>query len=91
MLFMQRIIANFSHVSLETEYNTVRVIIYLISSFKRHGVYLILGLLGAALISKIKMKETGAAFISEIKIEENEIMCQFKTNKIFLKPFSVKL
>ena len=49
---------------------------YSSSSFKRSSVYLILGLLDAA-------------FISKIKIEENEIMCQFKT--IFLKPVGVKL
>ena len=49
---------------------------YSISSFKLGGVYFILGLLGTA-------------FISNIKIEENEIMCQ--NNKIFLKPCSVKL
>ena len=44
---------------------------YPISSFKRRGVYLILGLLGAA-------------FMSKTKIEENEIMCQFKTIRYFL-------
>ena len=44
---------------------------YRISSFKRRGVYLIVGLLGAAFISKIKM-------------EENEIMCQFKKIRYFL-------
>ena len=45
---------------------------YRILSFKRHGVYLILGLLGAVFM----------AFISKTKIEKSEIMCQFKT--IFL-------
>ena len=32
-----------------------------------------------------------AVFISKIKIEENEIMCQLKNDKIFLKPCDVKL
>ena len=41
------------------------LIIYGICLFKCLGVYLILGLLAAA-------------FISEIKIKENEIICQFK-------------
>ena len=45
--------------------------IYRISSFKRRGVYLLLRLLGAA-------------FISKIRIEENEIMCQLKTIRYFL-------
>ena len=44
---------------------------YRISSFKRGGVYLVLGFLGAA-------------FISKIKIEEDEIMCQFKAIRYFL-------
>ena len=44
---------------------------YRIFSFKRRGVYLILELLGAA-------------FILKTKIEENEIMCQFKTIRHFL-------
>ena len=56
--------------------------VYRVSSFKRRGVYLILKLLGAA-------------FISKIKIEENETMYQIKTvryfNKIFLKRCGVKL
>ena len=47
-------------------------IAYHIPSFKRSGVYFILGLLGVA-------------FILKIKIEENEIMCQFKTIRYFLK------
>ena len=45
--------------------------VYCVSSFKRRGVYLILGLLGAA-------------FISKVKIQENEIMCQSKTIRYFL-------
>ena len=44
---------------------------YRISSFERRGFYLILGLLGAA-------------FISKITIEEAEIVCQFKTVRYFL-------
>ena len=44
---------------------------YPISSFKHRGVYLILGLLNAAFISKIKTKE-------------NKIMCQFKAISYFL-------
>ena len=46
-------------------------LLYRISSFKRRGVYLILGLLGAV-------------FISKIKIEKDEIMCPFKTIRYFL-------
>ena len=44
---------------------------YRISSFKRRSVCLILGHLGAA-------------FISKIKIEKNEIFCQFITIRYFL-------
>ena len=44
---------------------------YRVSSFIRRGVYLILGLLGAA-------------FISKIKIEGNETMCQLKVIRYFL-------
>ena len=44
---------------------------YRISSFKRCGVYLILGLLVMAFNKRV-------AFVSKIKIEENKIMCQFK-------------
>ena len=61
---------------------------YRISSFKRRGVYLILGLLGAAFIRVRPLLESSvfrrAAFNSKIKIEENEIMCQFKTIRYFL-------
>ena len=45
--------------------------IHRISSFKRHGVYLILGLLVRRLFQGVK-------------IEENEVMCQFKAIRYFL-------
>ena len=50
---------------------------YCISSFKYHGIYLILGLLGVA------FKE-GNVYVKFQNTEENKIMCQFK-------PCSVKL
>ena len=55
---------------------------YRISSFKRRGVYSILGLLGAALIRGGGVYK-GAAFILNIKIKEREIACQFKTARYF--------
>ena len=47
-------------------------------SFKHRGVYLILRLLGAV-------------FISKIKTEGDEIMCQFKTIRYFVERYGVKL
>ena len=44
---------------------------YRISCFKHRGIYLIMALLCAA-------------FISRIKVEENEIMCHFKAIRHFL-------
>ena len=59
---------------------SIWLLYYRISSFKRRGVYLILGLLG--LIERCVHKRV--SFISKIKIQENEIMCQFKTIRYFL-------
>ena len=52
------------------------------ASFKRRGVYLILGLLGAEFIRGSVY--TMVVFISKNQVEENEIMCQFKTIIYFL-------
>ena len=48
--------------------------------FKRLGVYLNVGLLGAASIRRRR-------FVSKIKTEENEIMCHFRAKRYFLNHF----
>ena len=48
--------------------------------FKRLGVYLNVGLLGAVSIRRRR-------FVSKIKAEENEIMCHFRAKRYFLNHF----